>query len=636
MGKENLATRDGISPDILIRSPASRPFRGSGATKLGGDMSGTMRASLAMRFHSASDSAVSQKSRGLRLLRAIPGFALAAALGSADAQIKWQGCEDLKAADFRKVVLAEKRTDTAMQEPVKMAIAPDGRIFLAERRGKIEIIKPGVPIPVVAWDPDVFWQAPFKDSKIEDGTLGIALDPQFAGNHYAYVYYSPMPREKRLNRLSRFTVAGDAFDTASEKVLLEVAVQRDYCCHTGGAMSFDANGNLYLTTGDNTRSDDLYGAIDERPNFTYLDAQRSAANTNDLRGKLLRIHPTAEGGYDIPAGNLKEAFASLWTPEDLAKVKPEIYSMGHRNPYTMTVDKYTGWALIGEVGPDADTMSPDKGPAQHEEFNLVRKAGNFGWPFLLGPNLPYRKFDYVAGKTGPYFDPANLMNTSVNNTGAIKLPPGMPALLSREFGKSGKTVDGVERWAVVQGTTAMTGPRYYYDGANASKVKLPPHFDKKWIMSDFGPGYLNLATLDDNGDKVLDVQRVPLGFTFDRPIAFNIGPDGALYVIEYAAPNFTSTAATKVSRIEYIGTCQPLTPVPTALRERARPGTADRGMTVAHAGLRVTIPEGSMGIAVYDLRGRSVWRKGRSLASGAETVALPADLPTGLFRILPY
>ena len=162
---------------------------------------------------------------------------------------------------------------------------------------------------------------------------------------------------------------GDSLDMKSEKVLLEIPVQRDQCCHTAGSIAFDAHGNLFLSTGDNTNpfTPTGYAPIDERAGRGPWDAQKSSANTNDLRGKILRIHPEPNGTYTIPEGNL---FAK-GTP----KTRPEIYTMGHRNPYRISVDKHTGFLYWGDVGPDAPADSADRGPAGHDEVNQARKRG---------------------------------------------------------------------------------------------------------------------------------------------------------------------------------------------------------------------------------------------------------------------
>jgi cytochrome c len=72
------------------------------------------------------------------------------------------------------------------------------------------------------------------------------------------------------------------------------------------------------------------------------DAQRTAANTNDFRGKVLRIHPEPGGGYTIPDGNL--------FPKGTQGTRPEIYVMGCRNPFRISVDAKRGWLYWGDVG----------------------------------------------------------------------------------------------------------------------------------------------------------------------------------------------------------------------------------------------------------------------------------------------
>ena len=148
----------------------------------------------------------------------------------------------------------------------------------------------------------------------EEGLQGVAVDPDFATNRYRLPVLlaqaeharratprSPAPPRtstpwKGHLNLSRFTLNTDnTLDLASEKVVLEVANDRGLCCHVGGDIDFDAAGNLYLTTGDDTNpfESDGYSPLDERTDRNpQFDAQRSAGNTNDLRGKVLRIKPT--------------------------------------------------------------------------------------------------------------------------------------------------------------------------------------------------------------------------------------------------------------------------------------------------------------------------------------------------------
>ncbi len=143
-----------------------------------------------------------------------------------------------------------------------------------------------------------------KVSEAEDGLLGVVQDPQFEQNHWLYLYYSPEGSDPK-NIVARYELRGNELVMNSRKVLLEIPTQREQCCHTGGGMVFDDSGNLYLATGDNTSPRVTgYTPIDERAGRSPWDAQKSSSNTNDLRGKIIRVRPTADGSYTIPEGNL--------------------------------------------------------------------------------------------------------------------------------------------------------------------------------------------------------------------------------------------------------------------------------------------------------------------------------------------
>src|SRR5690606_27880545 len=140
-------------------------------------------------------------------------------------------------------------------------------------------------------------------------------------------------------------------------------------------MSFDTEGNLYLGTGDDVDpfmgQSHNYAPIDQRYPERY-DARNTSANTNDLRGKILRIKPLANASgepgvgttYTIPEGNMFEP----GTPQ----TKPEILAMGFRNPFTIHADPNDpGAVVVGEYGPDAGSDSGTYGPGGVIEWNRI-------------------------------------------------------------------------------------------------------------------------------------------------------------------------------------------------------------------------------------------------------------------------
>lgn len=198
--------------------------------------------------------------------------------------------------EFQKVEL-----QTALSNVTNFEFAPDGRIFILDRYGELLIYKPGPQTMLSAGTLPVFHD-------FEDGLIGISFDPNFTLNNHLYLHYSPPTTS--VNRVSRFTMNGDQLDMSSEVVMLEWDTQRNGCCHAAGDLAFDSQGNLYIATGDNT-DHSLYSPLDE--SNSDLSSEKSSSNTNDLRGKILRITPQSNGSYSIPAGNLFPGGARRFT-----------------------------------------------------------------------------------------------------------------------------------------------------------------------------------------------------------------------------------------------------------------------------------------------------------------------------------
>ena len=302
------------------------------------------------------------------------------------------------AAAFRKAVLV-----TDCENPMQVEVLDDGRLLYCERMGKVKLWNPETRSSSGVWQRDVEARpnssTPPTGGAWEAGLLGLTVDPGFQRNHWVYLYYSP--RSGREFRVSRLTLGGSPATLADEKVLLTVPVDLEVCCHYAGGLGFDGQGNLLVATGDNTIGfeSDAFAPTDFREGRRFFDAARSAGNANDLRGKILRIHPEPDGTASIPTGNL--------FPPGTANTRPEIYVMGCRNPWRFSVDAKTGTLYFGDVGPDAAVATEQRGPAGFDEFNRTKVAGNFGWPFLLADNRPYRHYDFATKQSGPAGKPVN-------------------------------------------------------------------------------------------------------------------------------------------------------------------------------------------------------------------------------------
>jgi cytochrome c len=537
--------------------------------------------------------------------------ALLAPMRASAQSLSYKGCPDVTKADFRKVPLVTREAHE-INEPIQMALAKDGRIFWVERPGLVRVWNPADKAATTLLDLDSRILTDLNGG-LEEGLSGISLDPGFESNHWIYLYWAV--KATTVFRLSRYTLTGNAL--VSEQAVIEIPFTNLKCCHTGGSMAFNHAGELFLAVGNTTDNGAGVGTknLDSATNYVNEadprgDDQRGSANTNSLLGKILRLKPkpipdnapvTVLGAgktYDIPSGNLFPVGAY---PAD--KTRPEIYTMGHRNPYTLSLDPYRNWLTWGDIGPDEFSGNDT---VKTEEHNLVTKPGFMGWPYFVGKNQRYRLKK----------DPAKPTNLSKNNTGLVDLPPAQPAI--HPYGHS----------------ASVTGPIYYYDGRLPSLTKLPPHFNKKWLYTDFDSGNLDVATVNEAGTAITDTSRMWKGF-MSRPLDMEIGPDGNLYVLEYSGW-FGPATDTRIARVEYLGKCLPtdLIPPATGLAERAGAGSASAGNAILAAlgNTRVYLPAGKTGFALIDLRGRQVLER-RGLSAPSGWVELPALARGGIYRV---
>ncbi|WP_265520478.1 PQQ-dependent sugar dehydrogenase [Oerskovia flava] len=519
--------------------------------------------------------------------------------GHDDATIDPPAAADAAALDWNEYEknLLTKNTG----EPIDLAVLPDSRVLHTARDGVVRLTDSATGRTTEVAELDVY-------ANSEDGLQGISLDPDFAENGYVYMVYSPRVMDGTspdgveypettpqgsapnslpagedesywnqwlgYNQLSRFTwdEGSSTIDLATEREIIKVPAQRGQCCHVGADIAWDADGNMFLSTGDNTPAGtpgaNGYTPINNAPGMNPgFDARRGAGNTNDLRGKILRINPIEDiaadtepgpgSTYTIPEGNLFDG-----TDADPELVREEIYVMGLRNPFRIDYDVESGSLFWGDYGPDAGAANPDRGPMGYVEWQLTTEPMNGGWPYCHGPNEAYNEWDFEAGTPGEFFDCDALVNTSTWNTGLDDLPPSIAPQVyyGDNPGDQPELLDPLVEWGG-GGQAPMGGPIYRYDESLESDIKFPEHWDGKPLMAEFSQDYVAAFTLDElssDGEVTEVTNFLPNEHleSVGQPIWDNVmdmefGPDGALYVLEYGDGFFRQNPDAGLYRIGY-------------------------------------------------------------------------------------
>ncbi|WP_087886650.1 MULTISPECIES: ThuA domain-containing protein [Streptomyces] len=506
-------------------------------------------------------------------------------------------CTATKTGAFQRTPLVTED----LADPFELAVAPDRRVFFIQRTGRLKVIDQETLKVTTALD---FAYTPDMTSQ-SDGLLGLALDPDFASNHWLYLLHSDKA-EKRLN-LSRFTEAGDKVDPASEKRLLTIPTLRGEGranSHMAGSIAFDKKGDLYVATGDNTDpfASDGFTPVDEREGRRAWDAQGTSGNTNDLRGKILRITPKDDGTYGIPEGN-------LFAP-GTDKTRPEVYAMGMRNPFRITTDPVSGALLVADYGPDARQAVPDRGPEGTVEFNRITKAGNYGWPYCVGDNTPFNDYDFAAQKPGAKFDCGKLVNDSPNNTGLRDLPPAKAADVWYAYSASAHFPE-----LGTGGGGPMSGPVYDYDADNPYRTKFPEYFEGKWFTYELTRQWFKAFSVQEKDQEFTDPRFPPAkagdlhsingifpDMKWNQPFDADFGPDGALYVIDFGLGSGTgrggSNEGSGIYRIDYVADKR----LPDA-RVSATPDNGTLPLKVAFSSAGSGLPDGKPVTYAWDFDG---------------------------------
>lgn len=524
------------------------------------------------------------------------------------------GCPTLTAASFKIEKLIANRTNTKIMEPIALETFSDGaggvNVFFTMREGQVMLYKEATKALTQILDVPEVRIEEADGYGFEDGLEGVAVDQNFATNHWVYLYYAAYSTASLKGptgtyQIARYKFEGDILVPASRALILEWPMNtRKY--HNGGGMMFDSYGDLWVGTGDND------------------GGQKTSSCTNILNGAVLRIHPLAtyvDGSsapgvgvsYSVPAGNFGDYFSKNGFPtySNTALVRPEIFAKGTRQVYSITAHPTNHWVAWGECGPDHGAVT--------EEHNLITQPFFGGYPYFAGNNYARPGFTVL---------PQAPTNTDAACTGIkTALPPATPAIHS------------------YQQACAMTGPFYYFDPNKTSSRGMPPNFHYQWFIMDINQDVIDLAKVSADG-KSITIEKNPWGYNtkdgHSEPMMARQGPDGAIYVMDYGSKWFASrdghagAANSGITRISYIG------PAWDAACVSAAFGGVPPAVHPIEVDLK-TLEVRSLGSGRMELRGGSGnWDVQLYSASGTlikqqtvtQGVFTVGKLPTGIYKAL--
>ena len=217
--------------------------------------------------------------------------------------------------------------------------------------------------------------------------MGIALAPDFETSGWIYLAYSALPLESLTQRVSRFQLDDNGdLDMDSELPVFEWTHLRETCCHSAGAPEFDPDGNLLISTGDNTNPFESqgYAPIDERAGRQSYDSQRTAANTNDQTASCSGSPPRRRF---CPAP-IPESVTPTRFPRGTCS-RPAPRTLCRRStrglPEPVPVQGRRGDRLVAACRrrPRCRRGDPRPRPTGHVEYNVITEPGNFGWPYCV-------------------------------------------------------------------------------------------------------------------------------------------------------------------------------------------------------------------------------------------------------------
>ena len=380
---------------------------------------------------------------------------------------------------------------TRVGSPTALAFTPDGRMLVTTAPGRLRVYKDGALLPNPALD--------ISDKVCTNGgrgLLGVAVDPNFATNHYIYLYYTfkkhgvceQNTANIPVNRVERY-VLSDSNTATPNKILVDNIPNMNQ--HNGGDLHFGNNGYLYVTVGD--------GGCDYAGNSGCGGQNDASQDPHALVGKILRI--TRDGG--IPASNpytgTDSARCNVTGHTDVGKKCQETFASGLRNPFRFAFDPNASSARF---------FINDVGESRWEEVSDGRSGVNYGWNLCEGNHDNPARPGSVNCSAAPYTAP-------------------------------------IHEYSHDTGCSSITGGAFVPNGV------WPASYDNSYLYGDFVCGKIFKLTPDAAGGFTRTEFVTGLGG--NSVVAMTFGPHQGSQALYYTTYGGTGGSGGEIHRIAYTG-----------------------------------------------------------------------------------
>lgn len=310
-------------------------------------------------------------------------------------------------AGFTDVLVA------SVAAPTAIAFAAPTRLLITSQSGQLWVNQAGAPTNTLALDLTVGGRV---CTNSERGLLGVAVDPNFASNHFIYLYYTykkfgvcptgdPTNPQVPVNRIARYTLS-DANLASGETVLID-NIPSPNGNHNGGDLHFGQDGYLYVSVGD--------GGADYAGDSGSAGANDAARDRFILLGKILRITRDGNIPPDNPFQGAGTARCNVSGRTSADNTCQETFAWGLRNPFRFAFKPGTNQFFINDVGQNA-----------WEEIDQGQAGADYGWncregghpnntggkcsPAPLNMVAPIHEYDHssCSSITGGAFVPAGV------------------------------------------------------------------------------------------------------------------------------------------------------------------------------------------------------------------------------------